>query len=41
MKITVHISETFSISAIIKEYVRNEEYLILLLSQGYHLAKCE
>lgn len=31
---TVHISETFSISPIIKEYVRNEEYLILLLSQG-------
>lgn len=30
----VHISETFTLRPIIKDYVRSEEYLILLLSQG-------
>jgi len=30
----VHISETFALKPIIKDFVRREEYLILLLSQG-------
>jgi len=30
----VHVSETFALRPIIKDYVRKEEYLILLLSQG-------
>ena len=30
----VHISETFALRPIIKDYVRSEEYLVLLLSQG-------
>lgn len=36
----VHISETFALRPIIKDYLRSEEYLILLLSQGgVHLYK--
>jgi len=38
----VHISETFSVRNLIKAYNRNENYLILLLSQsGVHLYKAQ